>query len=125
MENVTQTPDFRRDTFNVGWQDVNAKGKLSMRAITQYLQESAWKHSRSLGFGYDFIDQLNSIWVMGRLEVKMMEYPRWEDKVFVETWHRGVEGLMASRDFYIYNFDNLLIGAATSDWFVIGRDNRR
>ncbi len=125
MENVTQTPDFRRDTFNVGWQDVNAKGKLSMRAITQYLQESSWKHSRSLGFGYDFVDQLNAIWVMGRLEVKMLQYPRWEDKVIIETWHRGAEGLMASRDFFIYNTDNQVIGAATSDWFIIGRDNRR
>jgi acyl-ACP thioesterase len=118
-------PLTQKNTFSVGWQDVNAKGKLSMRAITQYLQESAWKHSRQLGFGYDFIRQQQSIWVMGKLEVKMEVYPAWEDNIIIETWHRGYEGLVASRDFNIYNADNQLIGAATSDWYVIGAENRR
>ena len=115
----------QKDVFSVGWQDVNAKGKLSMRAITQYLQESAWKHSRRLGFGYDFIHQLHALWVMGKLEVKMNSYPCWEDNITIETWHRGYEGVVASRDFNIYNSDNQLIGAATSDWYVIGIENRR
>lgn len=115
----------QKDIYAVGWQDVNAKGKLSMRAITQYVQESAWKHSRKLGFGYDFIHQLNALWVMGKLEVKMISYPVWEDNIIIETWHRGYEGVVASRDFKIYNADKQLIGAATSDWYVIGIDNRR
>jgi len=124
MTNIIQ-PLLHKDTITVNWQDVNAKGKMSMRAITQYLQESAWKHSRKLGSGYDFILKQDAIWVMGKLEVKMIAYPCWEDKITIETWHRGYEGLVASRDFNIYNAENQLIGSATSDWYVIGIQNRR
>jgi acyl-ACP thioesterase len=118
-------PLSRKDSFSVGWQDVDATGKMSIRAITQFLQESAWKHSLQHGFGYDFIRQLEAIWVLGTLEVAMNSYPQWEDKIIIETWHRGYEGLMASRDFRIYNADNQIIGVASSDWFVIGIENRR
>ncbi len=115
----------RRDSYSAGWQDVTSLGKMSLRAITQYLQESAWKHAREHGFGYDLVSSQDALWVMGRLEVKMTDYPVWEDQFDIETWHRGYEGLTAYRDFNIYNKHNQRIGSASSDWFVIGRTNRR
>ncbi len=118
-------PITRKDIFTVGWQDADANGKLSMCAITQFLQESAWKHAQQYGFGYDFIKQQEAIWVMGKLEVQMTFYPQWEDKIIIETWHRPYEGVIAKRDFIIYDSDYKVIGTASSDWFVIGTENRR
>jgi len=94
-------------------------------AICRYLQETAWHHANHLGFGYIEGREIKHTWVIVRLLVKMDIYPSWEDIITIKTWPRGMDGLLAMRDFEILNADGQRLGAASSQWFIIDTETRK
>lgn len=94
-------------------------------AICRYLQESAWHHANHLGFGYMENDKIKHTWVIVRLLIKMESYPAWEDVITVSTWPRGMEGLLAMRDFEILSAQGQRLGVASSQWFIIDTETRK
>lgn len=113
------------DHYTVNWYDADAVSKASMISICKYLQESAWNHANHLGFGYRTANEVNQVWVIVRLLVKMERYPSWGEKITVKTWPRGMEGLLALRDFEILDHQGVRIGAASSQWFIIDSLTRK
>lgn len=113
------------DTYTVNWYDADSGHKAGMVSICKYLQESAWNHANHFGFGYRTASEVNQVWVIVRLLVKMERYPAWEDRITVRTWPRGMEGLLALRDFEILDAAGLRIGAAASQWFIIDSVTRK
>ena len=113
------------DHYTINWYDADACNKASMVSICKYLQESAWNHADHLGFGYRTANQVNLVWVIVRLLVKMERYPAWDEKIVVRTWPRGMEGLLAIRDFEILDQQGNRIGGASSHWFIIDASTRK
>ncbi len=87
------------EDYAVYWHDTNAYGKMTFSAISRYLQETAWKHADNLGIGFEKALELNQIWVVMRLLIKMQKFPDWGEQIRLETWPRGVDGFWAYRDF--------------------------
>lgn len=113
------------DHYAVKWYDADAGNKAGMVSICKYLQESAWNHANHLGFGYRTAAGINQAWVIVRLLVKMERYPAWGEDLVVRTWPRGVEGSLALRDFEICDGQEIRIGAASSQWFLIDSVTRK
>ena len=113
------------DRYTVNWYDADATNRASIVTICKYLQESAWNHANHLGFGYRSLNQVNQVWVIVRLLVKMDRYPSWGETIPVRTWPRGMEGLLALRDFEILDDKGIRIGAAASQWFIIDGETRK
>ncbi len=113
------------DTYTVNWYDADALNRAGMVPVCKYLQESAWNHANSLGFGYRTANTVNQVWVIVRLLVKMERYPAWGEQITVRTWPRGMEGLLALRDFEILDMNGIRIGAAASQWFIIDAETRK
>ncbi len=116
---------IRTDYYHVGWQDVDPEGRITLKAISQMLQDSAWKHAGQLGFGFDFMQTHQAIWVMFRLHIHIVQYPGWDQKIGVTTWTRGLKGAFALRDFEVHNQQDELLISATSEWLVLGMDDRK
>ena len=55
----------------------------------------------------------------------MDEYPSWNEKIEVKTWHRGAEGLVALRDFEILDARGKRLGAVSSHWFLLDPETRK
>src|SRR5512133_1225031 len=89
------------DHYPVTWYDADASHRAGIVTICKFLQESAWNHANHLGFGYRTANEVKQVWVLVRLLVKMERYPNWGEMVTVRTWPRGMEGLLALRDFEI------------------------
>lgn len=113
------------DQYIVNWYDADAGSKAGMTSICKYLQESAWNHASHLGFGYRTGSEVNHVWVIVRLLVKMERYPSWGEPITVKTWPRGMDGLLALRDFEILDAAGIRIGAASSQWFIIDAVTRK
>lgn len=113
------------DHYTVTWYDADASNRAGVVTICKFLQESAWNHANHLGFGYRTANEVNEVWVLVRLLVKMDRYPNWGETATVKTWPRGMEGLLALRDFEILDAQGIRIGAATSQWFIIDSETRK
>ena len=120
--------DLRRiwtDHYTVNWYDADASNRGGIVTICKFLQESAWNHANHLGFGYRTANEVNEVWVLVRLLVKMERYPDWGETITIRTWPRGMEGLLALRDFEVLDAQGIRIGAAASQWFIIDSETRK
>lgn len=121
--NHSELQGFRN--FIVNWQDIDAHGNLTLRAFSNYLQESAWRHAEKLGVGFYSLAEQDAVWVLVSLKGKIEKYPKWNDEIQIKTWHKGYEGVVSRRDFIITDNNNQQIAAASSDWIIINSKTRR
>ncbi len=93
--------------------------------LFNYFQNTAWSH-------YNRVDKVrgpflskNQIWAMTRVEVQIRRPARWQEVVEVETWSRGMERMMAFRDFIIRDAAARTIAAGTATWVVLDLESKR
>lgn len=113
------------EPYQVYWHDTNMKGKMSFATLSRYLQDVAWKSAESLDFGFKKVNDLNLHWVLVRQLIKMKRIPSWGEKIKIETWPRGVEGIFAHRDYLIKSESDKILGGVSSSWMVIDTIKRR
>ncbi len=101
-------------------------GFATLPTICNYLQEAASLHAKSLNFSKSDFEDLNISWVLTRLRVKMVRYPRWEENVKVLTFPRAVRKIVAWRDFVLTSAESgELLGLASSEWMMIDLAKRK
>lgn len=113
------------ETYQVYWHDIDLDGNMSFAALSRYLQDAAWKNAESMDFGFKKTTDLNLIWVLVRQLIKMDRMPRWGERIIIETWPRGLDGLWAYRDYRIKNNNDEILGRVSSSWMVIDTNSRR
>ena len=114
--------------FQVRSYECGAAGQATLASVCNYLQEAASLHAESLEFSRsNFAAEGENIsWVLTRLRVQMRRYPRWEEKVDVETYPRGGRKIVAWRDFVLRSAESQeILGVATSEWMIINLATRR
>lgn len=112
--------EYRIKSFDV---DLNKKLKLSR--LFHLFQESAYRHASILNFGYQDLKEKNQFWVLARVRVEFLQFPRWDDKIKIVTWHKGARRLFALRDFQIVDSDGNILINASSSWLVVNLDSKR
>ena len=111
--------------IQLNWYEADINNKASLVTICNFLQESAWRHANHLGFGYRTASKINQIWVLIRLLVKMEKFPRWGEVITVRTWPRGVDGMLALREFEVLAADGSRLGGASSQWLILDAETRK
>lgn len=114
-----------RETYNIRSYEVDTNLDALFTSIGNYIQDIATRHAEMLGFGFDDMTRRKQYWVLSRLKVSMKTYPKWKDKVIIETWPSGIDRLFANRNFRIFDENEELIGDAISCWLIINQENRR
>jgi len=114
-----------QDTYTIHIYHVDRDGFTTMASICDFLQESAWKHANSASFGYEQLKEQNLIWVLSRLLIKAYRFPKWKEKIKLNTWSKGMVGIFADRDFEIFDEEEKLIISATSSWLVLDSATRK
>ncbi|MDR1896199.1 MAG: hypothetical protein LBR10_05360 [Prevotellaceae bacterium] len=103
----------------------DCKKQASLSALFLLLQESAWKHAEEHNFGWTALSENNYSWALSRIKVCINSYPLLHDSVFLETWSKEPDALMAYRDFEMFSTDNTKILSATSAWLILNTENRK
>jgi len=125
MSQSLSKPETREDEYLVSFYEVDAKNKVFLPSLWQYLQETAWNHANQIGIGYSDLARNDHFWVLSRLAIEMHDYPGWGEKVRVKTWLLGSSRLFALRDFSVRRGDGRVIGGAKSAWVVLDLKSRK
>ena len=110
--------------FTIKSYESDYKGKMSLNAFFLFLQECAWQNAMENGFGYEFVEEENALWVLTRVLVQLEYFPKWKDQVEIKTWPRVAEGLFAMRDYQVIH-SKKCIGSVSSSWLVLDKDSKR
>ena len=113
-----------QDQYDIKVYEADALGRASMITIANYVQNSAARH-------YTFLDRergpflpLNFIWAMSRMELQVLNIPKWRDEVTLETWSRGVDRISAIREFRLLDKTGEAVVLGTTLWVVIDGSRR-
>ncbi|MDX5418117.1 MAG: acyl-ACP thioesterase [Hymenobacteraceae bacterium] len=108
-----------QSTFTVRSTETDQNGQATLPALVSYMQEAAWDNTATMGISmYDLLER-GLTWVLLRMRVEMLRYPKHREGITVETWASGRERVFLHRDFRIYSADRELLGQATSVWLVM------
>ncbi len=111
--------------FTISSYDLNPKGRARLTTIAHFFQEMAYHHANQLGFGYADMLENQTFWVLSRMRIRIHQYPAWDEKINVVTWHRGMDRLFGLRDFRVTGSAGELMGVASSAWLILDSRSRR
>lgn len=120
--------------YEIKYQEVDAKKKLRLFNLENYLLEVAGTVADELGFGIAVLHPIGLTWILTRLSMEMYELPTHCQKVRFETWIESNAHMLSTRDFRIYKpnpdpspngkEDWILIGQCKSVWAVLDLEKR-
>jgi medium-chain acyl-[acyl-carrier-protein] hydrolase len=122
--NSTTPPVWKRE-FTVHAHDADYNQAARLTAICNYFQEAAWEHAEHLRVGFNDLGSNNLLWVLSRFYIEIEEYPKWTDRVTVETWPKGFDRLLALRDFELKNSAGRICARAASGWIMLDSGSKR
>lgn len=114
-----------QEEYKIHSEDIDFSGNLKFHSLCGYFFEIASQHANHLHFGYKDLKQANFYSVLSRLHVKVNRYPGFDQKIVIETWHKGVNRIFGLRDFRILDIDGHDLVLATSAWLVLERKTGR
>lgn len=118
-------PPVWTEPFRVRAYEIDPEARLALPALCDWLQEAAGNHATALQVATDRLLADGRAWVLSRLRVAIVDRPRWRQRVTVETWPSGENGLVAERDFVVTAEDGSPLARAVSHWVVIDVARRR
>ncbi|MDR1279075.1 MAG: acyl-ACP thioesterase [Treponema sp.] len=117
--------DIIRDTFPLGFRDIDRLDHLTLAAAFDYFQEAAISHAEILGVGRESMAQTGQVWILSRMSVLMERRPKFRETVTVRSWPRGWEKLFALRDYDIRDASDIPIVRARSCWIISDMEKHR
>ena len=114
-----------RENFKITSILVNPLGRLGLYGILNLIQETAWMHAETLGFGMKDMERQGLFWVLTRQNLEMDEWPSFGQNVVIETWLRPPEGAFVSREFYIKTPEDRIIGKCSTSWLALDRNAKK
>ncbi|MGE5345352.1 MAG: acyl-[acyl-carrier-protein] thioesterase [Acidithiobacillales bacterium] len=105
--------------------ETDLRGRLSLRALCELLQESGGRHAASLGVGAADLGPMGLAWVLIQWSVRIEACPAGHAALTVETWPSGLTERTATRDFLLRDAGGGLLARATSHWVMLDLQRRR
>ncbi|MDR1879115.1 MAG: hypothetical protein LBQ64_06085 [Bacteroidales bacterium] len=90
-----------------------------------FLQESAWRHAQSKGFGWHDLAQKQQFWIVAKIHAIIHHMPAWTERIRLETWGKQPELLTAFRDFELFDNKNTLLISASSSWHILDMQHHK
>lgn len=112
--------------YTVQVSEIDFKEQLKLSSLFVYLQDMATEHANRIGVGRDVIyAKYGIIWVLNRIRVDVIRYPKFKEEIKIETWPEQPEKVEINRNFIVYDKDGNIIAKAFSQWVVIDFNTRR
>ncbi|HPG06302.1 MAG TPA: thioesterase [Saprospiraceae bacterium] len=105
--------------------DADLIGRLRPGALENLFIQSAIRSADRLGFGFTGLREQKLFWVLSRITIEIMAYPRWPAVLTIETWPKDVQGLLYLRDFVARDERGQPFALATSAWLAIDLERKR
>lgn len=109
--------------YIIGIRDVTIDNKATNKAILEYMEDTACRHSDEVGYGFLGIPNTQKVWLLLDWRLKVIERPTYGEEINIKTWSKGMEKCYAYRDFEVYNKQGKLIAIASSKWVLMDAQN--
>jgi len=109
----------------VRYSECDERGRLSIPALVNYLQDCALFHTESLGHGINYIAQFHVAWYLAAWQIQIERRPVFAENLTVSTWCHSISTTLAGRSFCIANDKGEELVKADSLWFVFDTQRMR
>ncbi len=100
-------------------------GKSSICSLFHLMLEAAWAHAKVMDWGYDQLQSQHMFWVLSRMYVHIEKYPSWQDKITLNTWSAGTDGMYAYREFILVNEQGETLLTANTAWLILNVTSKK
>ena len=107
-----------KSTHTISYFETDSTYMAKLSFLFQHLQNAAVMHSEKAGYQMDQLIQGGQGWVLNKMEMKIIRYPRYAETIDIATWSRGMKGVKAKREFLVSANGDTLI-AASSVWIFV------
>lgn len=105
--------------------NVDIQKRMTAVSLCDFLQNLAGKAAEKRGYGYTFMTQNNFVWVLIRINAKILHYPKWNETVKLETWVNGIDRIKTDRHFILTDMGGNDAAYVITDWAMIDFKTRR
>lgn len=103
----------------------NAQMQLPLQSLVRDIIDAATAHANALGIGYDHLIQDGNAWVLSRLSLQMLRFPRVGETYALTTWIETYNRHFSERNFQITASTGETLGYARTVWVAINIASRR
>lgn len=112
---TSETPSYLCDRYD----------RLHPWAAVRLCQEVTEYHGNATGIGFQTLVAHNRAWVLTRAYYSILRRPVAFEKIMLNTWSRGNDGLLAFRDYKVTTPEGEVVMTGTSYWALIDYASRR
>jgi medium-chain acyl-[acyl-carrier-protein] hydrolase len=124
-KNIFMETAFEYNEYILNSNEVDTNERMTVVALCNFMQNLAGRAAEKRGYGYSFSHENGLVWVLMRINLKILGYPKWNDKVILKTWVHGIDRIKTDRHFTLYDEQNREIAHAITDWVLIDYKFRR
>ena len=122
---MSAAPSVWRQPFTIRAYEVGPDERASVLVVADLFQEAAGEHARAGDLETFALADGTGTWVQTRLRLQVDALPAMRQRVEVETWSSGNDGLRAFRDYVLRGPDGEPLVRGTSEWLVMHTTRRR
>ena len=113
------------ETIQIHSYQTNQFSEATVPSIFNFMLEAAWAHAQIMDWGYDLLQQHNMFWVLSRLYVEIVKLPKWQEKIKLNTWSAGTDGMYAYREFILENEQGDVILRGNTAWLILDTGSKK
>ena len=114
-----------REEYQIRAQEIDRHKRATVSAIISCMQEAAWNNAASLDASVYQLQEMGISWVLTRMKLEILRYPKHRDQIQVLTWPSGHERTFVYRDYRILDPEGSVMAQASSTWLVLDLNSRR
>lgn len=107
------------EVFFISYGDCNAEKEWALTDIVSRMIQIATDHANNLKIGNPYLSQYNGGWVLVRLTIEMLTYPKANDTVRIQTWIENFTKHFSTRCFKFLSPEGKIYGYARTVWMIM------
>ena len=115
---MSNLPEFYKRFHLVRHHECGANGNMKLQLMMDCLQDIAAEHAELLGCGMEDLVESKRIWVLSRLRIRIVRFPRLKEELELLTYPSGHDRLQAHRQYCISCCGEELV-QASSAWVML------
>lgn len=111
-------------TYYLAAGECNPQGELPLTLLMTRIIEVATLHANSWGVGYERLIRDNQVWVLSRVAIEMIEYPKVNTNYKLTTWIEDYNRHFSQRNMRLDDENGKPLGYVRTIWMVIDMSTR-
>ena len=125
MKQLSEKELTRISSFTVTTADTDMYSRIHLGAYVNLLIQASIHSADDMGHGFKDLNEKQLFWVLSRISLNLYQPLKWNERVEVETWAKGLNRLYYLRDYLIRDEHHHIIGKGISGWLAIDLQSKR